>query len=451
MSECNHATVTAPIPPASRASSCSVSPPRGSALRESHMFASSGTTISTTTTNGNGLSSTAALMAYKAYEVEAEDAGMGSGIQGLQSSSVITPLVASLTSPVQHQDHQQQQPQAHQQQQQQQAYQYHYQFPPYSSQQQHQQYQQYQQQQLRQPPPQYQQQQHHQQHQQQQQQHQHQPSFQHYQQQQLPLPPQQQQEPSPDPTSDSMQYMKPDQLVENLVEQFWASEATRIRQIDPSATDLRLQELPLARVKKVMKQDEEVHGSPKVLISMEALVIMAKACELFLLELTLRGWQMTKHNARRTLQRVDLAQAIIKCDVFDFLIDIVPRDQAIPTTRAYTRHAPAIDAVAIATDDDIGAEADGKEEVGGKGREGRVDGGATASGTGSGMWDGEGGGGAGRGSCGKEGVESGGGGGGGRGGRGGGGGGEGRGWDGEEEGEEGGEGGGGGGGRRRVH
>ena len=102
-----------------------------------------------------------------------------------------------------------------------------------------------------------------------------------------------------------------------------------------------------------MKQDEEVEGTPKILISMEALIIVAKASELFLLEVTMRGWHMTEQNTRRTLQKVDLAQAIIKCDIFDFLIDIVPRDQAIPTTRAYTRHVPpagagAADAAAAA-------------------------------------------------------------------------------------------------------
>jgi len=62
------------------------------------------------------------------------------------------------------------------------------------------------------------------------------------------------------------------------------------------------------------------------MISAEAPVLFAKACEIFILELTLRAWMHTEENKRRTLQRNDLAMAITKTDVFDFLIDIVPRD-----------------------------------------------------------------------------------------------------------------------------
>lgn len=39
---------------------------------------------------------------------------------------------------------------------------------------------------------------------------------------------------------------------------------------------------------------------------------------------------------RRTLSRPDVAQAIAKSDMFDFLIDIVPRDDATTTTTAAT-------------------------------------------------------------------------------------------------------------------
>src|SRR4051794_37853485 len=62
------------------------------------------------------------------------------------------------------------------------------------------------------------------------------------------------------------------------------------------------------------------------MISAEAPIIFAKACEIFILELTLRAWVQTEENKRRTLQRSDVAAAIAKNDTFDFLIDIVPRD-----------------------------------------------------------------------------------------------------------------------------
>lgn len=62
------------------------------------------------------------------------------------------------------------------------------------------------------------------------------------------------------------------------------------------------------------------------MISAEAPVLFAKACEMFILELTLRAWAQTEEAKRRTLQRSDISAAIQKTEVFDFLIDIVPRE-----------------------------------------------------------------------------------------------------------------------------
>lgn len=74
-----------------------------------------------------------------------------------------------------------------------------------------------------------------------------------------------------------------------------------------------------------MKLDEDVK-----MISAEAPMLFSKAAELFIHELTLRAWIHTEDNKRRTLQRNDIAMAITKYDQFDFLIDIVPRDEIKP-------------------------------------------------------------------------------------------------------------------------
>merc|ERR1719297_360109 len=76
-----------------------------------------------------------------------------------------------------------------------------------------------------------------------------------------------------------------------------------------------------------MKLDEDVK-----MISAEAPVLFGKACEMFIHELTMRAWVHTEDNKRRTLQRNDIAMAITKYDQFDFLIDIVPRDDIKPST-----------------------------------------------------------------------------------------------------------------------
>jgi len=137
---------------------------------------------------------------------------------------------------------------------------------------------------------------------------------------------------------------------------FWPKAVEEIRTLDLNG--LKHQELPLARIKKIMKLDEDVKmisaeapvsqegkksmmsiplrvgrmtvfnvpDSPPFLVQ----VLFAKAAEMFITELTMRAWIHTEDNKRRTLQRNDIAMAITKYDQFDFLIDIVPRDDIKP-------------------------------------------------------------------------------------------------------------------------
>lgn len=50
------------------------------------------------------------------------------------------------------------------------------------------------------------------------------------------------------------------------------------------------------------------------------LIQSLQACEMFILELTLRAWNHSEENKRRTLQRNDIAAAITRTDIFDFLV-----------------------------------------------------------------------------------------------------------------------------------
>ncbi len=43
--------------------------------------------------------------------------------------------------------------------------------------------------------------------------------------------------------------------------------------------------------------------------------------------MAMRASSLTAENKRRTLQRNDIAMAVAKTDTYDFLIDIVPRDE----------------------------------------------------------------------------------------------------------------------------
>lgn len=91
--------------------------------------------------------------------------------------------------------------------------------------------------------------------------------------------------------------------------------------VECETPDWKSYNLPLARIKKVMKSDEEVK-----MISAEAPIMFSKACEIFISELTCRAWLVAESHKRRTLQKSDVAAAIAYSDMFDFLIDIVPRD-----------------------------------------------------------------------------------------------------------------------------
>uniref|UniRef100_A0A0L8H789 Nuclear transcription factor Y subunit gamma n=1 Tax=Octopus bimaculoides TaxID=37653 RepID=A0A0L8H789_OCTBM len=111
-----------------------------------------------------------------------------------------------------------------------------------------------------------------------------------------------------------------------MLQTFWPHSLEGIKKM--TQNEFKSQELPLARIKKIMKLDEDVK-----MISAEAPVLFAKAAEIFISELSLRAWIHTEDNKRRTLQRNDIAMAITKFDQFDFLIDIVPRDELKPPKR----------------------------------------------------------------------------------------------------------------------
>lgn len=109
------------------------------------------------------------------------------------------------------------------------------------------------------------------------------------------------------------------QYQQQQLQAFWSGQLAEAEK----ATDLKVHNLPLARIKKIMRADEDVK-----MIAAEAPVIFAKACEMFILELTLRSWLHTEGAKRRTMQRSDVAAAIMANEMFDFLMDVTPEQQA---------------------------------------------------------------------------------------------------------------------------
>lgn len=120
----------------------------------------------------------------------------------------------------------------------------------------------------------------------------------------------------------------------DILNTYWQQQVTKL---ETDEHDYKLHQLPLARIKKVMKADPEVK-----MISAEAPILFAKGCDIFITELTMRAWIHAEENKRRTLQRSDIASALTKSDMFDFLIDIVPREEAHPHKRSGGQSSSAV-------------------------------------------------------------------------------------------------------------
>ncbi|KAF8890437.1 histone-fold-containing protein [Infundibulicybe gibba] len=114
-------------------------------------------------------------------------------------------------------------------------------------------------------------------------------------------------------------YVQPGEPLNDFLRSFWQRQVDSAEQETP---DYRHPPLPLARIKKVMKSDPDVK-----MIAADAPILFCKACEIFISEITARAFIIADSNKRRTLSRSDIAKALSKSDQFDFLIDIVPRDE----------------------------------------------------------------------------------------------------------------------------
>jgi hypothetical protein len=62
----------------------------------------------------------------------------------------------------------------------------------------------------------------------------------------------------------------------------------------------------------------------KQMVSAESQLLMAKACELLIQELTFRAWLNTEERNRITVKPIDVAKAIMETDPFDdFFMGVV--------------------------------------------------------------------------------------------------------------------------------
>ncbi|XP_073153776.1 nuclear transcription factor Y subunit C-2-like isoform X2 [Henckelia pumila] len=124
-------------------------------------------------------------------------------------------------------------------------------------------------------------------------------------------------------------------LVAQNMEKFWIE---RREEIFNAPDARRPHPLPIACIKRIMKSNEQVK-----MVSADTPVLFAKACEIFIMELTLRAWVHARDNKRRTLQRGDVVEAVREEDQLTFLTDFVPMEMHLEAPLAPPNH-PGVNA-----------------------------------------------------------------------------------------------------------
>lgn len=114
--------------------------------------------------------------------------------------------------------------------------------------------------------------------------------------------------------------------IHRLNREFWPNQKRKFENMTDAAVReyCRHMELPMARVKKIMKIDDDVKMQ---MISQDAPLFLSAAAEMFIQEMTLQAWKLVEDGRRKTLQKCDVAAAACNNEHFDFLLDIVPREE----------------------------------------------------------------------------------------------------------------------------
>ena len=96
------------------------------------------------------------------------------------------------------------------------------------------------------------------------------------------------------------------------------SRGIRLHDVDDKKDFKKHNDLPIARIKRIMKSDQDVR-----MISAEIPVIFARACEMFIMDITIRSTQYAEYdNERLVLTKKSILDTIKNTDIFDFLMEI---------------------------------------------------------------------------------------------------------------------------------
>ncbi|ORD94896.1 NFYC2 [Enterospora canceri] len=100
-----------------------------------------------------------------------------------------------------------------------------------------------------------------------------------------------------------------------VVKEYWCREIERATK---NPLNFKSVKLPLARIKRLMKVEEEVK-----IIAQEVPVLFALTTEKFIEELTIRAWMHTKEGKRKILQGSDILKAVRTTRSYDFVNQLI--------------------------------------------------------------------------------------------------------------------------------
>ncbi len=91
--------------------------------------------------------------------------------------------------------------------------------------------------------------------------------------------------------------------------------------MSPTMNPIALRDLPLTRIKRIMKQD--ACDPQPCMVSATSVVAMAYTTQLFIGAITTLAWTLATRDKRNTLQLKDLRASLPSLRAFDFLVDLI--------------------------------------------------------------------------------------------------------------------------------
>ena len=126
--------------------------------------------------------------------------------------------------------------------------------------------------------------------------------------------------------------MKTEELINTMLSQQKRSREEQQQQSSNEDTDGE---------SKVAQRDRD-RALGRFMIAGEAPILLSKACEFLIKDISLRSWCHTLRSRRRTLQRQDVLSAVGECDTYDFLIDILPRTVVSQSTQGTSNDSGSV-------------------------------------------------------------------------------------------------------------